>query len=651
MSHEQYLPGQPPPIAAEAAELASVAMVVVDGSAVRWHNAAAARLVEPHGSSWADPTGPVAVVASVDGGPACVRWAAPDATVRWWRVESQELPGGRLIELIDETDHDGGPASAIPGIATWEWDVVSDRVRASAGLLEMLGLPQGTELDRRRVAELVQSEDGRMLLRAVRGGLRTGEPWERTVGILSTDRSGTRAVDVRGARRRDVATGPPLRVVGTARDVTELQSARRELAFLAGHDAQTGVACRGSVLARLAECAADRDRAALVLVDVDRLGEVNELHGIAVGDEVLGELAGLLRRAVGRDTLIGRIGGDRFAVVLPGRSSAAAFEVGARLCDVVHRTPIPAGADTVHVGVSAGIAEVVPGDVSATLANAAVALAEAKRAGRNRAVRFTQDMHRAAISKASLLRRVTRALDDGSLGLDVQPIVDLRTGRVTRHELLLRLRDGQEPPLGPAEFLPAVEQTELVLRIDRWVIEQAVRALATPGARAADLRLEANVSGRSLEDPEFGAWILAQLRRHGVEAGRLGVEVTETAAVTELPAARDLATLLIDAGMGFALDDFGAGFGSFSYLKHLRFTSVKIAGDFVAQVDHSDTDRALVGAVVAVARQLGLVTVAEQVDRPGLVEELRRLGVDHGQGFHLGRPVPLSAVVGARPAS
>lgn len=650
MAHEHDLPADLLPVAAAAAGLAPVAMLVIDGSGVRWHNAAAARLVEPHGGSWTDPRGPAGLVAPVFGGPVCLRWVAPDGSVRWWRAEGRALAGGRLIELADETDYDGGPVAAVPGTATWDWDIVDDRVHWSPELLALLGLPPDTELDRKRVAELVHPDDARQLYRTVTGAVRTGDSWWRTVRMFRADRSGVRTFEVHGEGRRDVATGPPLRLVGTARDVTELQSARHELAFLSGHDAQTGVASRRRVMSALAQCAAGPDRAAVVIMDVDRLSEVNEQHGLAVGDEVLRGLAGLLHREAGRDALIGRIGGDRFAAVLPDRGVAEALEVSKRLCAAVDRTPIPAGDGVVPVGISAGVAEVVPDDVDTSLVHAALALDEAKRAGRGRAVRFVEEMQRAANHRASLLRRVADALDADAMSLDAQPIIDLGTRRVTRHELLLRLRDGHEPPLGPGDFLPLVEQTALVHRVDRWVVEQAVRALATPRARAADLRLEANLSGRSLEDPELGSWILARLRHHDVEPGRLGVEVTETAAITELAAARSLATQLIDAGVGFALDDFGAGFGSFSYLKHLRFTSVKIAGDFVAQVDHEETDRALVGAVVAVARQLGLVTVAEQVDRPELVDELCRLGVDHGQGFHLGRPVPLAGLVGIRPA-
>lgn len=631
-----------------AAGLAPVAMLMVDSSGVRWHNTAAARLVEPYGGHWSDPDGPAALVAAVVDGAVRLRWPGPDGSVRWWRAGSQEVSGGRLIELSDETDYDGGPVAAVPDTATWDWDVATDRIRLPPELADALGLPQRPGLDWRRVAALVHRDDRRMLYRTLRDAVRTGGSWRRDVRMVPADGSGVRTFDVYG-EVRDTVCGPSRRLVGTARDVTEFQSARHALAFLCGHDVQTGVASRRRVISRLFECAAGHQRGAVVVVDVDRLGELNELHGMAAGDEVLRSVAAVLHRGYGGDATVGRIGGDRFAAVLPGRGVADAVEVSRRLCAAVDRTRLRTGAGVVHVGISAGVAEVVGDDVDASLGNASLALTEAKRTGRNRAVPFTADLHRAANRRTTLLRRVHDALDDDTMGLDAQPIVDLRSGRVTRYELLIRLRDGQHPPLGPAEFLPVVEPTDLVHRLDRWVIRRAVRALATPRARARDLRLEANLSGRSLEDPDFGPWVLAELGRHGVEPGRLGVELTETAAVTELAAARGLATLLIDSGVGFALDDFGAGFGSFSYLKHLRFTSVKIAGDFVEHIDREPVDRALVGAVVVVARQLGLVTVAERVDRPELVDELRLLGVDHGQGYHLGRPVPLDGLVGAAP--
>jgi EAL domain-containing protein (putative c-di-GMP-specific phosphodiesterase class I) len=226
-----------------------------------------------------------------------------------------------------------------------------------------------------------------------------------------------------------------------------------------------------------------------------------------------------------------------------------------------------------------------------------------------------------------------------------QPIVDLATRKVTSHELLVRLRDGLDPAIGPAEFLPAMERTDLVNRLDRWMLQQGVTALATPRARRENLKLQVNVSARSMEDPGFGDYVVDTLSAAGVEPARLGLEITETAAITNLAAARRLANRLTRAGCKFALDDFGAGFGSFTYLKHLPFTSVKIDGEFVRQADRALGDAVFVEAVVTVARGLNMLTIAEYVDREALVETLTKLGVDRAQGFHLGKPRPLSELL------
>ena len=186
-----------------------------------------------------------------------------------------------------------------------------------------------------------------------------------------------------------------------------------------------------------------------------------------------------------------------------------------------------------------------------------------------------------------------------------------------------------------------------MLELDRWVLGPGHRGRWPRRRPQAGLRLEVNVSARSLEDDELGGWILDLLKEAEVAPHRLGLEITETTAISSLDAARLLAARLTDAGCGFALDDFGAGFGSFSYLKHLPFTTVKIAGEFVCRLDEDPVDRALVAAVVGVAQQLGMRTVAEHVDRPALVDRLRELGVDDGQGYHLGRPRPLALLLGA----
>jgi predicted signal transduction protein with EAL and GGDEF domain len=344
--------------------------------------------------------------------------------------------------------------------------------------------------------------------------------------------------------------------------------------------------------------------------------------------------------------LLGRLGGDEFAVIVPSTTACVAMELAETLCDVIGHAPF-GRADGIRVTISVGVA-IVDGaatDVETVLAHADLALYEAKRVGRNRARLFTPEQYEDAARRVSVLHRVAAALDEGTMTLDAQPIVDLATGRTSRHELLIRLRDGLEPDLGPAEFLPAAERTDLVLRIDRWVVERAIAALSTPRARADGRCFEVNVSARSLDDQDLGGWILEQLKVAEVEPERLGLEITETAAIGSLDAARFLARQLSEAGCGFTLDDFGAGYASFSHLKNLPFTAVKIAGEFVRQADADPVDRALITAVVGVARQLGIRTVAEHVDRRAMVAHLRALGVDDGQGYLLGRPTPLARLV------
>jgi EAL domain-containing protein (putative c-di-GMP-specific phosphodiesterase class I) len=223
------------------------------------------------------------------------------------------------------------------------------------------------------------------------------------------------------------------------------------------------------------------------------------------------------------------------------------------------------------------------------------------------------------------------------------PIVELCSRRTKGYELLLRLEDGQQPTPGPAEFLPAAERTDLVLEIDRWVLGQAVDTLAEhPDPR---LRFNVNISGRTLEDEDFGDFVLDRLAAVGVAPGRLGFEITETAAVTNLDAARGLSHRLRAAGCRITLDDFGAGFGSFVHLKHLPITGLKIDGEFIRGIDSSTKDAVLVTGIVEIARGLGLTAVAEWVERPTQVDVLTRLGVQVAQGFHLGRPRPLRSVL------
>ena len=377
------------------------------------------------------------------------------------------------------------------------------------------------------------------------------------------------------------ADGAPARLFGTARDVTVHHRAQQELAYLADHDPLTGSPTGTGSPPSWPSLGRSTGGAALLLIDIDNFKDINDLHGHAAGDRVIRRVAA---------TITVETGSAGAGSARRGRVRGGAARLGRRRGDgaghaAVRRRGRRPGAGRhrpLRVTVSIGVAVALDDDVEASLAQADLALYAAKNAGRNRARPFVNDQYDQAVRRVSLLRRVQTALDQDTMQLDAQPIVDLATGRPSRYELLIRLRDGHYPLLGPVDFLPAAEQTDLVLRLDRWVLERAIGALATPRARERGLRLEVNVSARSLEDGDLGGRSWPGWPRPTSSRSRLGLEITETAAIGSVAAARALATRLTEAGCGFAFDDFGAGFGSFSYLKHLPFTAVKIAGEFVA---------------------------------------------------------------------
>lgn len=422
---------------------------------------------------------------------------------------------------------------------------------------------------------------------------------------------------------------------------------QKALIRMADEDPLTGLLNRRALTRELErQLALGRD-GALLLLDLDNFKDINDLRGHPAGDRVMCTLANVLRERLGSGHVLGRLGGDEFAVVLSDTDEAAAVRVADRLRNAVAAIPVTGDVGTTRITVSAGVAGFRSGDDwQAVLANADLALYASKDAGRNRVTVYEQGHYADTALRVTVLDRLRNALATGGLELHAMPMVKLGSNRVVGHELLLRLEDGIEPRLGPGEFLPAAERSGLVLEIDRWVAGTAIDALVAhpfPG-----LRFNVNVSGRTLEDEDFAGFVLDRIAAAGVAPGRLGFEITETAAVTNLTAARMLAQQLRASGCRISLDDFGAGFGSFVHLKQLPITGIKIDGEFVRAIDYGTRDTVLVQGIVDIARGLGVSVVAEWVERASQVDALKRLGVRVAQGFHLGKPEPLRDLL-ARP--
>ncbi len=441
----------------------------------------------------------------------------------------------------------------------------------------------------------------------------------------------------------------PLYFLSHFLDITDRKRFEAQLQHLADHDPLTGLANRRSFEAALnrqvTSSARYRSGGALLVLDLDHFKQINDTLGHHAGDELIVSLAAVVLRRLRASDVIGRLGGDEFAVMLPYVTRDEAEHVAAGLLDAFRaESTVLEGTYRRKVTTSIGIALFDDPDLSGAelLINADLAMYDAKEAGRDRyAVHQRTETQPTTRARLAWVDRITDALDHDRFTLFAQPIMHLGTRRITRHELLLRMINDDGEIISPAMFLTVAEKFGLINRIDRWVVEHAIDALA----RYAEHRpsFEINLSGASMGDTELLAVIERRLARTpDVHPSQLTFEVTETSAVANLGAARAFADRLTALGCSFSLDDFGAGFGSFYYLKYLPFNDLKIDGEFITHCLSNPTDQLVIDAVVTLARGLGKRVIAEYVGDEPTLEFLAARGVDYAQGFHVGHPVALA---------
>jgi diguanylate cyclase (GGDEF)-like protein len=385
----------------------------------------------------------------------------------------------------------------------------------------------------------------------------------------------------------------------------------------------------------------------VVVVDVDNFKEVNDSLGHHAGDQLIRSVATLLAAQLREADTIARLGGDEFAILLRGTTGEPALVVAERLIEAVREHRFAVANDPVRVSASGGIANVERGQNAAEecLAAADLAMYESKQSGRDRLSVFSPELRTALETRRTWADRIRDALENDQMLLYQQPILDLRTNRISQYELLIRLpREDGGGVVAPQEFLPVAERFDLVQALDRWVVRRAINLIAAAERSGRDLVLEVNLSGRSIGDPALFELLESELRATGIEASKLVLEVTETAAIENMEVARAFAEQLAAFGCRLALDDFGSGFGSFYYLKHLPFDYLKIDGDFVRQLTQNRVDQAVVRSIVQIAQSVGYETIAEFVVDGPTLEAVRGFGVHFAQGFHVGAPEPVEAL-------
>jgi diguanylate cyclase (GGDEF)-like protein/PAS domain S-box-containing protein len=433
-------------------------------------------------------------------------------------------------------------------------------------------------------------------------------------------------------------------------DITHRRRYEENLQYLATHDPLTGLHNRASFADQL-DAHADLVRrygsdGALLLLDLDHFKYVNDTLGHQAGDQLIARVAKVLAARLRESDVLARLGGDEFAALLPRATVEQAQRVAGELLDALRaeRIAVP-GANGRAMTASIGVAMFEADDAlrgEDVLVNADIAMYDAKEAGRNQ---FTMHVGGSEDAQARMRGRITWAerirvaIDESRFTLVAQPIIDLQTGAMTQFEVLLRMRNEQGDLIPPAAFLSTAERLGMIQEIDAMTVSRALRAVAAADGKQGDgPRVEINLSGASIGDPEMLRAIERELRETGLDPSRVIFEITETTAIANIAKARDFSDALAELGCRFALDDFGAGFGSFYYLKHVRFDILKIDGEFVRDACSTSTDRLVIQAVVDIARGLGKQTVAEHVGDDDTIALLRELGVTHGQGFHLGEP-------------
>ncbi|MFH0344274.1 MAG: putative bifunctional diguanylate cyclase/phosphodiesterase [Chromatiales bacterium] len=436
--------------------------------------------------------------------------------------------------------------------------------------------------------------------------------------------------------------------VALIRDVTEASRAAIKTAHQAAHDPLTGLPNRREFERRLAlmvEHAREHGKQhALCYIDLDQFKVVNDTCGHGAGDELLRQISGILKsRLRERDTLA-RLGGDEFAVLLGECSVDQALRVANELREVIQDYRFCWTNRLFKVGASIGV---VPFSKACTSSESLLSAADsacitAKEEGRNRVHLYGRETMEITQRHDEMqwIPRLHQALADNRFELYFQPIVPLGSAFEGMHgEILIRMIGEAGELILPSAFIPAAERYNQMRAIDHWIVCSTLSAISPvlPGA----LRVSINLSSQSISNPDFLQFVMDELSKHDVLSNQIIFEITETAAIINLNAAKSFITTLKSRGCRFALDDFGSGLSSFAYLKILPIDYLKIDGRFIQDITHDPVAATIVEAICRIGHVMGLELVAESVESQTTVEMLRKVGVNYGQGNGIAPPIPL----------
>ncbi|HVW35324.1 MAG TPA: EAL domain-containing protein, partial [Acidimicrobiia bacterium] len=545
------------------------------------------------------------------------------------RTEELRAEGERLTE-----------AQRIARIGSWEWDFTRGALTCSAELLRLYGLPADHHLaSYDELLSHLPADDRAAVAAAARQAIDSHEPFLIEVRVTAAGEE-PRWLQVQG-RVHVAADGRPLRMTGTSQDVTGRKQAERTLAHQALHDTLTGLPNRALLDDRLDQALLGAARTgrpvAVLFLDVDRFKLVNDSWGHPAGDQLLVGVAQRLGRTVRPGDTVARFGGDEFVVVCAeGGTMAGAIQVAERISAALRAPFRIAGQDiflTVSIGIAIGGAEP---SAEALLRDADAAMYRAKDQGRARVEFFDDTMRVEAAARLELQTGLQWALQRHELRVFYQPLVEVASGRVVGVEALVRWDHPQRGLLHPSSFIPLAEESDLIIPIGDAVLHQVAADHARWQAidpQAALWSWSVNLSARHLRHPGLANYLRQVLDEHALEPSRLCLELTESVLMEDLGRHTETLHALRHLGIRLALDDFGTGYSSLTYLKHFPVDILKIDQSFVAGLGTDHPDTAIVRNVIELAHALDLIVVAEGVETPQQLDQLRGLGLRPSPGL------------------
>jgi len=442
-----------------------------------------------------------------------------------------------------------------------------------------------------------------------------------------------------------------LGVVVVFRDVSDTREMSRQMSWQATHDSLTGLVNRREFelqLQQLLDIARQENiNNALLYIDLDQFKVVNDTCGHTAGDELLRQVTHIISDNTRQADTLARLGGDEFGILLRGCDASIARNMAKKIVQAVQDFRFAWEGKFFHIGASVGVVEITPQteNINTVMKEADIACYAAKDQGRNRIHVYTKDDSFLEQRQVEMhwATRVKHAIEKQDIILFAQEIISLEKGYTSHYEILSRMRQDDGTYILPDSFIPAAERYDVIVDIDKYVVENVfnrVRDKKIPEGT----RLSINISGNSICDKNFMQFILDYASEIQLSTANICFEITETAAIANFTEALKFIEALHEAGFQFSLDDFGSGVSSFGYLKQLPVDYLKIDGFFVKDMVSDPIDAAMVSAINEIGHLMGIRTIAEFVESEEILQDLRKLGVNYAQGYHINRPQLLSEI-------